>query len=514
MYNYNETTENKILSFDKILKDLSIFEYSPSKDVEYLINNPIDVFIKEILPIKIKDPYRLNRIKETLNKINSKNYIEFDSATIKDKAKEILEEFNQCGNFSFLKSRDIRCLLRYDVLWLSDDYNDYKKSFIKYIQSEDKFYRQFKHILQLYIRLYSKLNNDKTFKELFSNVYKKYIANKKFIPDYIQNFIKDCDGDISKKDIEKVLSEKCLNERFDSNIAIIERIKNRYRYIRQNTDLFNAIMVKICEYCKNKIKEEFYFELLFNEILSADIDSKLSGKIVSEIIKLFVKDKNVSQTDLGKIKVALLRNPNYGDPRIRKRVRNYWDDVDSESKHIFITWLAKADLDFFFKIAFKGIDDRHRRKTFWQKYINSRQLVESHVILSQTHYHMPEVQEEQKRNNITFKRFESEDDCSCFILKFNNIYVIEFSEYANAVYFYSEEEFCRIVDLQRQLYSTTDDLKRLGKKTEQFSKQNNGKVPNLTNCGGAFKIYHSGDEGTWENLVEIALNTYVIYRGE
>ena len=509
MYNYDETTENRILSFDKILKDLSNFEYRPSQDVKYLINNPIDVFIEEILPVKIKDPYRLNRIKETLNKITSKNYIEFDSMAIKDKAKEILEEFNQCGNFSFLKSRDIRCLLRYDILWLSDDYNNYKESFIKYIQSEDKFYRQFKHILQLYIRLYSKLKNDKTFKELFSNVYKKYIANKKFIPDYVQNLIKDCDGDISKKDIENVLSEKCLSERFDSNLTIIEMIKTRYRYIRQNTDLFNAIMVKICEYCKNKIKEEFYFELLFNEILSADIDSKLSGKIVSEIIKLFVKDKNVSQTDLGKIKVALLRNPNYGDPRIRKKVRNYWDDVDSETKHIFITWLAKADLDFFFKIAFKGIEDPQGRKAFWQKYINSRELVESHVIWSKKHYNSDEIKEERNKSKIKYKYFVKEDDCSCFILKFKDIYVVEYSIINNAVFIYNSNKF---INITKDNFWNRDVFKQQGAKQisqKDIDKKNNLIIKDYNE--GIFTIYHHSN---WENVVEKILQANGIYQGE
>ena len=46
---------NKIISFENILKELENFKYVSSTDVNYLIKNPTNVYINEILPLKVKD---------------------------------------------------------------------------------------------------------------------------------------------------------------------------------------------------------------------------------------------------------------------------------------------------------------------------------------------------------------------------------------------------------------------------------------------------------------------------
>lgn len=501
----------KIASFNNILSKLENFKYVPSIDVEYFYKNPIQAYIKEILPIKIKDKNKILRIQGLIDGFNYRHSTDYNYSENVDKnrVQEIFDKFDSTGSFEFMKSKERRYLLKFDSMWTTNNYNKYKTPFIQYLQSMDKSYKHFRQILQLYIRRYAKLKQDSVFLNLFKNMYKKYTDNKKYIPNNIQNLFKDCD--LFSRNIEEKLSDICLEERRNSNISIIEILSKRYQFIKPHTELFDEIIIKICDICKNRIHDVFYFDLLFYEVLESDINPTQSGKIVSNIVTLFGRDKNIPIANLEKMKIALLNNPNYGDPRLTQITSN-WSFVNSDAKHIFIMWLAKADLEFFFKVAFKGINDKHQRKPFWEKYINSRQLVESHVIWSQKHYNSEEIREEENRSNIKYKRFEYEDECSCFILRFNEIYVVEFSGYGNGVYFYSADEFDRLINLQRMLFSTTDDLKRKGTSTKQFSKQDNGIVPELRECS-AFKIHHSGENGTWEKLVEKALSKYGIYRG-
>ncbi len=504
---------NKIISFENILQELEEFKYVSSADVDYLIKNPISVYISEILPLKVKDNLKQKKITSIIRAFNNR-HSEDDSHfenIDRNRIKEILDEFDIKQNFSFLdlKSRERRYLLKYNDLWIEHKYNNYKNHFIRYLQSKDKFYKHFKQILQLYIRKYSTLKNDNSFKKLFKSIYKSYSANKKYIPEFIQNIFKDCD--IPGENVEKKLAEICLLEKTNTRKNIVDIISNRYKFIKPHTDLYNEIVVVICDLCKKNINNDFYFNLLFNEILNSDIESDYSAKIVGNIIALFSSKKNISQTDLDRIKIALLKNDYYGDPRLNKITSN-WHKVDKNAKHTFITWLAQADLEFFFKTAFKGVYDPHGRKKFWQQYINSHQLVESQVIWGQKFYQTDEIQQEQKRSGIQYKRFVSEEECSCFILKFNKIYIVEFSGYGNALYFYSDTEFNNRINTKKSYYYKADDLKRKGKYTKQFSKQDNGKVPDLSFCG-SFNIYHSGDPGTWEKLAESALGEYGVFKG-
>ena len=508
----NNGKEIRISSFDNILDQIQNFNYNPSGDVSFIIKRPIDAYIREILPLRIKDNIRQKRITDILKKFNDK----YDKDTSiseeidRDRLKEILDEFNSKGNFYFLKPKDRKALLKSNIFWIGNEYRNYHDPFIKYIQSEDKYFICFKHILQLYIRQYSILKKYGKFKDFFQNMHRKYITNKKSVPEYIQNIFNDCN--LLSGNAENELSNKCLNEKRNNNKNIVDILLEQYKLIKPHTSLFDEIIIKICDICKNRIHDEFFFKLLFDEVLDSEIDGKQSGIIVSNIITLFGKDKNTPVANLEKIKSALIKNRYYGDPRI-SGATSYWRYVEENAKHIFITWLAQADLEFFFNIAFKNMPDPHNRKQFWQKYINSRQLVESHVIWGQTYYNLPEIKREQEKSGVKYKYFVNENECCCFILKFNNIYIVEFSEINNAVYFYSNDEFNKRINIQKRNYYNTEVLKRKGPYTCQFSKKDNNKVPALSYCG-SFNIYHSGAPGTWENLADTALAEYGVGRGD
>ena len=494
--------ENNIVSIGSVFEKMQNFKISISDEVKKRIENPIEAYIEQTLPLKIKDETKRKKKEEILRRKYNKD-LHFKNEEIKDKIHEILEKYDLKKDFSFFEPKEIRCLLRYDILWTTNDFNQYMIPLIKYIQSDEKFYKLFKHILQLYIRKYSKLKNNNEFKNFFKNMFEKYRTNKKHIPKYIDNLLVDCNL-LAKNAVDK-LSYRCLQEKEKSHINILEILSERYRYIRPHTDLFNEAIIKICEICKNKLKEDFYFNLLFNEILCSDIEPELSAKIVSEVVRLFDEDIR-NKENLEKIKNAILKNHNYGDPRITKAEKN-WFLVDTESKHIFITWLAQSDLEFFFKIAFRGIEDRHGRKAFWQKYIKSHQLEESHVIWGQVHYNMPEIKEEQERSNVEFKYFVHEDDCSCFILKFNDIYVVEYSIRDNAVFIYNSNKFIDITGSHfwdRNVFKQQDVI--------TFSQKDIDKGYNLNIKeyeNGIFKISH---HSKWENVVEKILQSNGIYK--
>ena len=182
-----------------------------------------------------------------------------------------------------------------------------------------------------------------------------------------------------------------------------------------------------------------------------------------------------------------------------------WANIDSKARQVFISWLAKEDLEFFFNIMFKNTIDEHNRKAFWEQYINSEELLYSKVILSNEAATYSAVKEAEKEGR-TFARFSrSIDNSSCFILAFKTANIVEFSESGNALYFYNVNDNILRMDKMRYLIS---DLKR--PKTPESTKTNLI-MPDI-NETPCFRIRHI--DGWQQKVKGILSKSLGIYPGE
>jgi hypothetical protein len=182
------------------------------------------------------------------------------------------------------------------------------------------------------------------------------------------------------------------------------------------------------------------------------------------------------------------------------------EEVDKKKRtnayQIFISWLAQADLEFFFNLIFENKEDPHGRKQFWQKYIKSRALVGSRVILGNTVANSYKVKKEEEKNGgQKYPRFIS-DDCSCFILIFDRICVAEFSNVGNAVYFYDKENIP--IRMDKLSYYNVGELKN---RNIRFSPSELQKYTSPE----SFKFYHYTN---WKENIRKYMTKIGIYEGD
>ena len=151
-------------------------------------------------------------------------------------------------------------------------------------------------------------------------------------------------------------------------------------------------------------------------------------KIISRLI--LHRNINSAAEDL---RVKILAHQMLGDPRLPAN-RNKWLDIDPAAKQKFIGWLARRDIVFFFDHVLKG-NDRHGRREFWLRYVNS--MVSSRPLLS-------DATAIQFRNNrdICFGKLTSSSNQAAFILDFGEVLAVEFSD-VGMIYIYKRAEFER-----------------------------------------------------------------------
>src|SRR5262249_52766622 len=71
-----------------------------------------------------------------------------------------------------------------------------------------------------------------------------------------------------------------------------------------------------------------------------------------------------------RLKTALLNDKRLGDIRLPHR-RPSWAMVDPAAQRLFLEWLSRADIVFFFEHALPKGSDPHNRKAFWLRYVGS-----------------------------------------------------------------------------------------------------------------------------------------------
>ena len=416
-------------------------KFKLSKNAELALTSPWEYFQAHLHDFDFS-PKVKNKIKNLKLENNTETTIlippDFEQEC-KKIIKKITTSMLNDTKFPELTVKERRYLINFYDLYINKDYQVIKSAFFDYLKSKRASGLLFRRITYMYFKHYNTLVHDTTFTEFYEYLYCQLIeqSSNKLSPG-ITNVYKNCDSTKFKllhTNLPKEISTYCIEQKIRKGTLINEIFKEDLYIIGGDTELFSEVIKKIGEECIDNINKEFYLNTLINDILQIPISKTQMDELVSKIIKIYSYDDKVSSTTKDKIKKAILKNDNYKDPRI---YHENWTGVDKEAKAIFIKWLAKDDLEFFFSLMFKNKQDQHGRKEFWERYINHEDLLYSKVILCRDTANT-QIVKDAKRDGHEYAQFTSIfEDTDCFILAFKNIYIVEFSKKNNALYLYSK----------------------------------------------------------------------------
>ena len=504
--NQNEISPTAIqFNLNAVINKMGNISVNANKKVLYRLQQPIESYKRETFPkLQFKNEFIKRRIYNYLSEKETNKDIKIEAYKIDEIVGKLMQQISkslkETGYFPELSTKECRYLFLSDKIFLDSTYNLYKNSFTTYMNQKQEIKgRVFKALLTRYFKSFNALQNDDSFMTMLKNCFNKYYSKTQNVPNSLKSFKEE--NLLSNKYCEHVAT-KCIKESLNQNIPIKDIISKKYKLIVPSMDIHNEIMKEMGLICFKNIKEQQYLEVLLNEILTFDFKKSQMDELVSKVIMIFGKD-NIKPDIQNQIQRSIIKNPKYGDPRLNKL---NWSNIEPKARQIFISWLAKEDLEFFFNIMFKNSTNGQGRKGFWEQYINSDELLYSKVILSNEAATYSAVKEAEKEGR-TFARFRSSaDNSSCFILAFKTANIVEFSESGNAVYFYNVND--NILRMDKMVYPKVSDLKR--PKTPESTKTNLI-MPDI-NETPCFRVRHI--DGWQQKVKGILSRSLSIYPGE
>jgi hypothetical protein len=139
-----------------------------------------------------------------------------------------------------------------------------------------------------------------------------------------------------------------------------------------------------------------------------------------EILSDCIVDQDAARPEIQAILTKFIRiDQRVGDPRLPANHVN-WLGMAAKARQRVIEWLSRADIGFFFDHAFPRQSDRHRRKSFWLRYV--QQVRMSRPLLN------PEDRSLLRNADLSGASFGNlSGTSSAFVLDFGALCVIEFN---------------------------------------------------------------------------------------
>lgn len=420
---------------NKALEKIKNMKFEIGEKTKYILFSPIEYYLRHLSDFGYSDK-TIERIK------NAKTYSEIGvlkkPIDIEEFCQKLIENLKNhmelIGTFPNLTLKDIRYLILYDKLYITETLVDIRNYFFRYLLEIDRITSlTLSRITIMYFKHYFLLKDDQVFLIFYKALCEKYQKQGKIFPKGLQNIVELCslfDGNLPYE-----IADNCVYIKENTNLLIKNIMNEKFSIIHYDTDLYNEIIKNIGIICYENIKNDFYFDILISEILKLPIPKEQMDEIVSRIIELYSDENEINLNIKNKLKFELLNNENYGDPRLKEF---NWAGVNKKSLKIFISWLAKDDLEFFFKLMFIENVDTQARQKFWKQYINSEDLLYSKIILSNETAKSSKAKEAEKEGRVFAKFSSFVENTSCFILAFRNVYIVEFSEKNNALYLYNK----------------------------------------------------------------------------
>ncbi len=114
-----------------------------------------------------------------------------------------------------------------------------------------------------------------------------------------------------------------------------------------------------------------------------------------------------------------------------------WRNVNAETKKMVVQWFVRADLEAFFTLFSSTADTN--RFNYWIKFIDQISFSQIFLGLGSLRSQQQQHKEFRSKNQGRLKELTgSTNSNNAFLLKINNIYVVDFSDTGNACYAYSK----------------------------------------------------------------------------
>jgi hypothetical protein len=139
----------------------------------------------------------------------------------------------------------------------------------------------------------------------------------------------------------------------------------------------------------------------------------------------------------------------FNDPRLA--TGQSWGDIDARATKLVVGWLARRDLEFFFRALARSMDPR--RHAFWMGYIE--QITYTRLVLGDDVYVDPAYRAEFKKERLEGRhaRMTSHPQLAALIVKIGKLTLVEFSQTGNAAYWYLDP---LPIDLHATRYGVND----------------------------------------------------------
>ena len=145
---------------------------------------------------------------------------------------------------------------------------------------------------------------------------------------------------------------------------------------------------------------------------------------------------------IGELRRFVLSDRRLLDPRLPRNAQN-WLGVDEKAHAIFVQWLSREDIEFFFEHVLPRRDDPHGRKPFWLRYVG--QLRRSRPLLALDDEVRLKATLSREKLVGNYGRMESWANTSAFLLDFGKVMVVEFSKVGNASFVYESGDIDSVV---------------------------------------------------------------------
>lgn len=199
--------------------------------------------------------------------------------------------------------------------------------------------------------------------------------------------------------------------------------------------------IKLCEeyLAKNNLQAgDFLIEHLINWVGWSLTEFK--HYVGEAILNSYITNNTSLKNKLMSLVLSTTKDK-LGDPRLPNNSRK-WLGVSDIARRKLIQWLSMEDIVFFFEYVLPKDIDKHGRRSFWLKYIESFQQTRA-LLCQDDEVRLASTLNRNRANIGNFGKIKGGKN-SAFLLDFGDVVAVEFSK-VGAIYIYSREQFNRIV---------------------------------------------------------------------
>ena len=242
---------------------------------------------------------------------------------------------------------------------------------------------------------------------------------------------------------------------FDGNLDELTEIKSILQ-ISETSWLWEQMFFELSQYIQ-QIADSIFKNKIDTLIPLFSIYPQHADAILTIILNRYEKSsfKNVIHSKLKFISMDL-----WGSPQISLR-RNVWlRHVNEDVIGMVLQWIAREDLEHFFKLLQGEIGADHRRMMYWLRFVE--QMDFTYVILGNDAFHnrSKDYVEFREKNINRFGRLTGGSPSNnAFVMGIAGYFFVEFSGVGNACYVYRRDTVP--FNMDGRVLNVVTDLKRM-----------------------------------------------------